>query len=257
MKNILIVLSIFLIVSTYQAQEETEETVQETEQKEFKNQLKMNLMGLVMRNYSFQYERVIGRKFSVALGYSFIPNGGIPLKSSIESQITDDEETKKTLNSLELSASTITPEFRFYLSKKAGKGFYFAPFYRHSKYKVSNYKWTYTDSETQKEEEINASGEVSANTFGLMMGTQFKLSKRMSLDWWILGPNFGSATGSILGTTTQTLSAENQQEIRDELNDIDISFIDTKVEVNEHGGKLLFDGGWGGIRTGLTLGFWF
>ncbi len=46
-------------------------------------------------------------------------------------------------------------------------------------------------------------------------------------------------------------------EFKNQLEDIEIPLIDIKVKVDTYNAELLFDGAWGGIRTGLTLRFWF
>ena len=48
-----------------------------------KNIVKVNLMALGLKNYSFQYERVLTKHISVALGVRTMPTGSLPLKSTI------------------------------------------------------------------------------------------------------------------------------------------------------------------------------
>src|SRR5690606_6922109 len=55
------------------------------------NLVKVNLTALPLNNFSFQYERAIGKKTTVAMGLRFMPKGDLPLKSAIESLIDDDE----------------------------------------------------------------------------------------------------------------------------------------------------------------------
>ncbi len=42
-----------------------------------KNEFKVNLSSFVTKGFGVQYERQIGKKFTVALGYSMIPEGKI------------------------------------------------------------------------------------------------------------------------------------------------------------------------------------
>jgi len=46
---------------------------------------------------------------------------------------------------------------------------------------------------------IALNGKVTAITGGLLLGSQWKLSKLMYLNWEILGPAYGSSKGSITG----------------------------------------------------------
>ena len=52
------------------------------------------------------------------------------------------------------------------------------------------------------------SGTVKTFTVGIMFGSQLKLGKRVNLDWWILGPNYGSSNGKLSGQTTLTPSEQ-------------------------------------------------
>ena len=54
-----------------------------------KNEFKVNLSSFVPKGYGFQYERQIGKKFTVALGYSMIPEGKIAFQSVIENLVDD------------------------------------------------------------------------------------------------------------------------------------------------------------------------
>jgi hypothetical protein len=48
-----------------------------------------------------------------------------------------------------------------------------------------------------------------------------------------------------------------QNEIREVLEDVDIPLIEKSVEVNSAGAKVNFDGFWGGLRAGISLGIKF
>nr|MBI1231348.1 hypothetical protein [Cytophagales bacterium] len=68
-----------------------------------KNILKINLTGLFLKNYGFQYERMLGRKTSIALGVRTQPKGELPLLGFLENQIDDLE----TFSDSETSAMVI------------------------------------------------------------------------------------------------------------------------------------------------------
>src|SRR3546814_10101184 len=57
-------------------------------------------------------------------------------------------------------------------------------------------------------------GKLSTITGGLLFGAQWQLSERLYLDWWILGPSYGSANGQLTATTS--LDGDEQQELRSE-----------------------------------------
>ncbi|HPI55163.1 MAG TPA: hypothetical protein PLU10_10750, partial [Chitinophagaceae bacterium] len=48
------------------------------------NIVKLNLTSLAFKNISLQYERVLGKKISVACGVRYMPKGALPLTTSVD-----------------------------------------------------------------------------------------------------------------------------------------------------------------------------
>ncbi len=219
---------------------------------ETKNIIKVNLPALVFKNITVQYERQVARKITVAGTFRMMPKGSIPFKKTII-KLADDVETERQLNNLKIGNMAFMPEVRFYLGKKgAFRGFYLAPFASIAKYDA-NLLLEYDDNGETKT--IPMAGSVNAFTGGLMLGAQWKLSKVLYLDWWILGPNYGRSNGDITGQGK--LTASEQQSIRDELDDLDIPLTDFTYSVNDNGAAVKFKGPWAGMRSGICLGFRF
>jgi hypothetical protein len=221
------------------------------------NIFKVNLTGIVLKNYSFQYERILNKKIAVALSFRTMPESSVPLKNLILDAADDDEQTKEVLDALRISNTAITPEVRFYLGKKGfGKGFYIAPFYRYASFKTNNMKFTYTNS-LGGNNDILLSGKLTSHTGGIMFGSQWNLGKHFCLDFWILGPHYGSGNGFFEGKTTVPLNTFEQNSLRQELEDFDLPLTKESSTVNANGATLTLDGPWGGIRSGLSLGIRF
>ena len=224
---------------------------------ENKNLVKMNVAALLFKNYSFQYERAISRKISIAGGIRFAPKSGVPFKSKIEDAI-DDEETWESIKDFKTGNFAITPEVRFYLGKQVFQGFYIAPFARYATYSAEvtfGYDVDNGAGGTTRET-IPLSGDLATLTGGLLFGAQWKLSKLVHLDWWILGPNYGTSSGNIAGQ--KSLSQEEQNELLDALQELDeLPLVKSKYTVDSNGAKVDFDGPWGGLRAGLSIGFRF
>jgi hypothetical protein len=220
-----------------------------------KNLVKISLTSLAFRNYQFQYERVLNKTFSLSLSYAMIPNGEVPLKSLAEEYL-DDPQFVNIIASTNMEYTGITPELRIYLGKGYGKGFYLAPFYRSSKYTFKNLPFDY-DIDAGGTRTLNTNGSIKGNSFGLLLGTQFNLGNRIVLDWWILGPHYGSSTGNLEGIASQPLSTTEQSSLSSELIDIDIPLVDIENEVSAQGAKISIDSAWAGIRAGFSLGFRF
>jgi hypothetical protein len=223
-----------------------------------KNIVKLNVATLLLKTFSVQYERAMGRKTSLALGFRATPKSGLPFKSTVESLI-DDDETWRNVRNIESGSFAITPEFRYYLGKEQLTGFYFAPFVRYSHYTAEMpFIYDITDPTTNTviaQDVMPLTGSMNTYTAGIMIGSQWKLSRKFYFDWWILGPNFGASKGKIDGT--KNLSPFEQQDLRAQLADLDIPLTDYTYEVTDNGAKLDFDGGWAGVRAGLAIGFRF
>lgn len=222
------------------------------------NIVKMNLPALVFNNYSFQYERMLGKRFSAAIGFSTRPMSNIPFNEKIADAISDeeDDDVKDIVEKTKIGSMTITPEIRWYLGKGYGRGFYLAPYYRYSKFQTEDVYVNYTD-DTNNEQEIKLSGDITASSFGLMLGAQWMLSKHISLDWWIVGGHFGTSKGDVVGVSSRALSPNEQQQIREELEDIELPSGDMDVTVTANRATVKLDDPWAGLRAGLSLGFRF
>ena len=248
MKAIFLGISLCLISTFGLAQD----SLRSAESDNRKNIVKMNLMALSLKNFSFQYERAIARKITAGATIRFMPFGSLPFKSTVKGSF-DDEEFETQLENAEVGNFAFMPEIRFYLGKKGVfRGFYIAPFASIARYKTE-VNFTFEDNGVDKT--IPMSGKVNTITGGLMFGAQWKLGKKLYLDWWILGPNAGSAKGDISGR--MALTPSEQQSLEEELEDLDLPLTNFKYDVNSNGADIRVKGPWGGVRSGLCLGIRF
>jgi hypothetical protein len=219
------------------------------------NFIKINLTGIALKNYSIQYERVTGKKTSVGATFRSMPNSFLPFKSQLLDIVDNtDTTTRNAINTFKMSNFAFTPEFRFYIGKKGyGRGFYIAIFYRYAGFKTDNFIVEYKDNMNVKNN-INLTGKLTTNTGGIMLGTQWLLGKHLCLDWWILGPHYGTGKGDFNGVSNKPLSASDQADLKKQLNDLDIPFTDKTVNVTANGASLQLGGPWAGIRAGISFG---
>jgi hypothetical protein len=229
--------------------------VASVEARRAKNFIKFNIPSALIKNYSLQYERIISRSVSVAATFRIMPVSGIPYADKIVKRFDiTDPKTQVVIENTNLGNYAITPEIRFYTGKKRyGNGFYFGLFYRYGHYTINNALIPY-DTDGGDEVTLNTSGNVSSHTGGFMLGAQWALGKHICLDWWMLGPHFGISSGDLISLSSGPLSEVDQQDIADELNDIDIPMFKQTVTVTSDQVRMSFDGPWGGIRAGLSLG---
>jgi len=219
--------------------------------------VKMNVAALLTKTFSFQYERAIGTRTSIAIGFRTMPKSGLPFKSKLEDLADDgDIEARRTIRDSKLSNFAITPEFRYYFGKGVFQGFYVAPFASFAKYSVES-PFEVDVPQFNYKQNIVFQGDIKTITGGIMIGAQWRMSKLVYLDWWIMGPHFGSSTGKLTGK--QTLNAFEQEELRGQLSDLldDLPIIKPTYSVDGNGATIDLKGPWAGVRGGLAVGFRF
>lgn len=219
------------------------------------NIVKINLSALVIKNVSLQFEHKIAKRVSFAANVHYMPFGKLPFLSTVEKAIDD---PSVPVNKLKLGRIGVTPEVRFYVGKKGAlRGFYLAPFANYTKYK-NDLPIIYSNGLVDKTGIFN--GNISTITGGLLFGAQWKLGRSVYLDWWIIGPNYGTAKGDLVLSTT--LTTVEQTELRNQIEDIvaDAPFdqIVKSYSVSSTGAVINAKGPWAGIRgLGFNLGIRF
>ena len=229
-----------------------------------KNLFKVNLTAIPLNNYSFIYERAIGKKIAVGLGFRFMPKGNIPLLSKLESTI-DDPETFDQLKNFQTGNIAITPEIKFYFGKGVFRGFYIAPFVRYAQFNGNvPFNFEYDDdgnpATVDVSSKIDLDGKVTAITGGLLLGSQWKLSKLMYLNWEILGPAYGSSNGSITGTSSLLSNSQAREGLAEELKGLEdgsIPLVKITTAVSDKEARADFSGPWAGVKASIGLGFRF
>jgi hypothetical protein len=215
-----------------------------------KNMAKLNLSSFAFKGFNLQYERQVSRGITVAFGYGSIPKSTIAFQSSIEDAIDD---PGVNVGNFQLGTSVLTPEVRFYVGKRgAFHGFYFAPYARISTYNMA----VPVEINSTPRRTVLFDGKLNNATGGLLLGSNFQLSKSLYLDWWILGGSVGSGKGNLVAATA--LSPMEQSTLRQQLEDIDIPMTTIESEVNSNGAKIRTTGTMFGARgLGINLGIRF
>lgn len=220
-----------------------------------KNHVKLNLFSLPLKTISLQYERGLAPKISVSLGVRFQPSTNLPFKSSFVKAADDDTIATSIINETQISNWAITPEFRYYFGKKPLQGFYVAPFARIGGY---SFKTSYSyEEDNGKTRVIPLEGNATSITGGLLLGAQWHIGKVL-IDWWILGPSYGSTNIKLTSNTDlSTQSPSDRQQLIKDLNEFSISGRKFESEVDDNGVRTKGSLPALGIRTGLCIGFCF
>lgn len=259
MKRICLFLVFFSLIFTcpnaLKAQYKTATQIENTIFK--KHIVKLNLTGLAFRNYGLQFEEVLNKRISITLAYRFMHSWNMPFKRFITNQSSNSLSSADALSDIKLGGSALTADLRFYLGKKGyGRGFYISPFYRHATINAKGLNFDYTNINNQTAS-IDLPGNLTGNTLGLMLGLQWFIGNRLCIDWWIIGPHFGTANGGFSAHTNFALDQLEQESIRSSLSSFDIPLTKESYTVSANEIKLCLDGPWAGIRAGIQFGFRF
>lgn len=221
-----------------------------------KNTLKINASSLVARNYHFTYERKITRRVSLSVAYRTMPKGNLPFQSTFEDLIQSEDIN---FGRFQIGNTAITPELRLYVGKGNLKGFYIAPYMRFANFDLTapvSYSTTSGTSTFTKEADFT--GKIKSTSGGLMFGTQHRIFKILVIDIWIIGGHYGTSKGDLNFVATTPLTAQEQQSLKQNLDEIDPSPFKFTNTVNANGAQIKSDGPWAGIRgLGINLGFRF
>lgn len=219
--------------------------------------VKVNLLSLPLNNFSFQAERSVGKKTAVGLGLRFMPESGIPFSTTVE-RLVNDPASWDQIQKLKTSNFAITPEVRFYFGRGVFHGFYLAPFVRYAHYTVDlPFNFDVPDQAgNTTTEQIPLNGQLNALTGGLLAGAQWAVSKKIYIDWSILGPQYGSSSGTLTGK--RTLNSDEQNAVRQELDNMgDLPLITTTYQVDNTGVVADLKGPWAGVRSNFGIGIRF
>ena len=174
--------------------------------------LKINLSAAAMGAATVQYERVLGKHFSLALGAGYRPKSLFPYAKDLEKyiNIADDRIDYISFDNVRKADSRvgmyhITPEVRFYFGKKSAPiGTYLAVFGKYNDFRGD--VPVFVDTEYRNlpvRLELPVDTEVRTTSIGLMLGRQFRLGKRCTFDWYVVGGHWGKA--KVHGESNQNL----------------------------------------------------
>jgi hypothetical protein len=184
-----------------------------------KNLIKFNVSGVVLNTYQLQYERVIGKSQSIAFTVGISPNVPLPFKSTLTNDFKTDSDAVRAINTTRFTKYTATLEYRFYFSGNAPKGLYFAPFVRYMNMKCSQ-DYTFTPSDDiLHHAHLNA--QFSGFGAGFLIGDQFLIGPHWAIDWWIVGPYYGTTVTADFVGTDPMMDDMSQQDLANLKNNIE------------------------------------
>jgi len=230
---------------------------------ERKNLAKVNALALIGgETFAFEYERALTQRITAGAMFSVRGRKRLLVDAS---PYTENPDVREVLEGLALGATSFALEGRFYTGKKGMfRGFYWAPYFKYADYGLDA-PISIAVNPTGKWEQrtIVARGNLKTSAFGLGVGVQFRLGERVSLDWRIMGIGIGSARGTLAGTYEGSLTPEEQQLFREEIDKLEREEnvrLYAKIvsrEVDANGLTFKTANPWASIRTGLSIGYKF
>jgi len=218
------------------------------------NVVKMNIPSLFMRHLSFQYERALGGKTSVALGVGMQIPRKLPGAALNAGDNNNDTGGTTDAGQLKFNGFTVTPEFRLYTKGEALRGFYIAPFIRIGRYAMKG-DFTTTD-DAGNVDNFNMKATHTNIGGGLVIGGQWLIADKVAMNLFF-GPKIGSINNTATITTT-TATFNPDQELEEDLEGF--PFVrDVTFETNAIGDELKVGakGLMPWIRAGFSIGYAF
>lgn len=220
------------------------------------NFVKVNLTSIPLNNYGIQYERILTRRTSVALSGRIMPESAIPFKAKLKDLADNDHNMVDLIDRTSVKNFSITPEVKFSLGKGYGEGAYVSLYYRYSNFDLKGVPINF-DADGGGEKTLDIAGTFQSHTGGFLFGWQKNIGSVVVLDLWILGPNIGVGKGTFDGIASPAMTVNEQQNLKDALDDLTIPFVRKTVVVTPNKGSLSIKGPWAGLRSGISLGFRF
>ena len=171
----------------------------------------------------------------------------------------DESDAGKYLDDIRINTIAFTPELRIYTGRHGyGRGFYLAPYYN---FFSANLKELKIEEEIDgKMENAILAGNIKTHSGVLcwaISGCSEPRKYHHRLGFF--GVHAGKSSGNLEGVTSRTLSNEDQQKVKDTLDENlkDIPLFKFTSEVGANTVKVTEKGPWAFLRGNLSIGFRF
>jgi Protein of unknown function (DUF3575) len=189
-------------------------SIQSFAQEEKQTVVKLNLSAAVLGAATIQYEKVLGKHFSLALGAGYRPKMLIPFAKDLEKYVDFADSRIDYISFVNVKKAEskigmyhVTPELRFYFGKKqAPIGTYLSVFGKYNDFHGDVPVFVDTDYKgVPVRLELPVDTKIKTASVGLMIGRQFRLGNRFTFDFYAIGGHFGRV--SVHGQSIQNLEA--------------------------------------------------
>lgn len=209
--------------------------------------VKWNPTSIYFGKISVQGEYNFKKKKSVTFSV------GIPMTKSTTVEM-DDKDRK-----VDMKTFSVMGGYRMYLGKKTMTGVYFEPYLKYLKNDAATMINTDLNGEPT---DLFTTSRLSTFGVGAQLGVQFMIAKRVTFDFFFLGPEANMAKHTVVmkdqtpGTWDQSEAQAAQDEINDNIGDVPVIGKKLKVTVDANNKTVSSDysGFLPGIRFGLSVG---
>jgi hypothetical protein len=179
---------------------------------------------------------------------------GVPVETSSRWNIEDEKRT------ITMKTFSLMGGYRMYLGKGAMRGLYFEPYL---KYLGNKGSFTYVDTESIDSTTYLLSSDLNGVGVGAQLGVQFLIAKRVTLDFFFLGPEANLSRWDIAlqdqgNYSWDALDAAEAKDIMDDIVDdlpgMISNHVETSVNASSKTVSAKYDGILPGIRFGISLG---
>lgn len=219
-----------------------------------KDDLKVNISSLAIRNYHITYERSLTPKLSLSLGFRYMPKGQLPFEKQFKKLIKNDNVD---VANTQLGNLAVTPEFRAYMGKGTMHGFYISIYGRYARFDAT-VPVQFTNQEGGTNQAL-FDGRIKSYSGGIMFGTQYTLWKIVVLDIMIVGGHFGHCNGNLLANNINPpMTPLEQQSLQHNINKNNGKTFNVSGQVTSPtSANITVSGPWAGIRSGVNVGIRF
>ena len=199
-------------------------------------------------------------KLTIAGEYNFKKKHSVELVIGIPKEKTHHFEYDGNTSDLGIKAFSALAGYRYYLGRKDVSGFYVEPYAKYLHHQASGVLIGTLNGETAM---FETRTDYKGIGVGAQLGVQFLIAKKVSLDFFLLGPEANSSKFSTIATDvassipwTYVEASEAEQDVKDVLKNIPL--VGKKIEVTvDQATKTVttrYSGFMPGIRFGASIG---
>ena len=249
MKKIFLIVSCLSVFATSQAQSDDDKT-EKPEKDSFQPSaaVKWNPSSLYFGKIGLQGEYNFKKKRSLTFAV------GIPMSKTTTVKMDDEDRD------VEMKTFSLMGGYRMYLGKKNMTGLYFEPYLKYVKNDAATLISTDLDGEPV---DFATTSQYSGFGLGAQLGVQFMIAKKITLDFFFLGPEANTVKHSVLmKDISSTLpwdpnqAADAEKEINESIGDLPIigNKLKVAVDANKKTVSSEYKGFLPGVRFGLSVG---